>query len=135
VGNIEARLPEEPCLATVALWLEEGDGSVRARNYVNLDVHDGRSMAHAERTRDGYALPFRPGDFIDASWPTPVLGPKGQKFGASGAGWVEYVVTLLEELPAAAVIGMRLVFEAGARTASSRIGWKRLGQPADRCYP
>jgi hypothetical protein len=119
----------------VALWLEEGDGSVRARNYVNLDIHDDRSMAPTERTRDGYAFSFRPGDFTDASWPTPVLGPKGQKFGASGAGWVEYAVALPEELRAAAITGLRLVFEAGARTASSRIGWKRLGQPADRSYP
>src|SRR5207244_395473 len=53
----------------------------------------------------------------------------------SGAGWVEYAVALPEELHAAAVTGLRLVFEAGARTASNRIGWKRIGQPSDRNYP
>jgi hypothetical protein len=134
-GTIEARLPEEPCLVTVAFWLEEGDGAVRARNYVNVDVHDGRPMAGAARTGSGHALSFRPGDFVDASWPTPVLGPKGQKFGASGAGWVEYALALPADLRAAAVTGLRLVFEAGARTARNRIGWKQIGPPSDRSYP
>src|SRR5207302_7581518 len=49
-GVIEARLPEEPCLLTVALWLEAADGAIRARNYVNVDVDDGRPAPAVERT-------------------------------------------------------------------------------------
>jgi hypothetical protein len=134
-GSIETQLPAEPCLLTVTLWLEDGDGSVRARNYVNVDVHDGRPAPGVEQTERGYAVRFRPGDFVDSAWPTPMLGPQGQKFGAGGAGWVEYALPLPDGLDAGAVSGLRLLFEAGARTASSRIGWKRPWQPADQNYP
>jgi hypothetical protein len=134
-GRIEARTPDEPCLLTVALWLEEGDGTVRARNYVNVDVHDGRPAPPVEPMERGVALRFSPGDFTDSSWPTPMLGPKGNKFGGSGAGWVEYALTLPDDLDAGGVTGLRLLFEGAARTASNRIGWKRPWQPADRNYP
>jgi hypothetical protein len=131
---LEARLPEEPCLLTAAVWLENGDGSIRARNYVNVDgfVH---GHGHEHDRSAGYALIFRPGDFADTSWPTPMLGPKGQKFGASGAGWVEYAVPLPHGVHAGAATGLWLLFEAGARTAANRLGWKRIGQPSDRNYP
>jgi hypothetical protein len=134
-GTIEARVPEEPCLLTVAVWLEDGGGSVRARNYVNVDVSDGRPAVGVERTERGVAIRFRPGDFVDSAWPTPMLGPQGQKFGGGGAGWVEYALPVPEELDGAAVSGMRLLFEGAARTASSRIGWKRPWQPVDQHYP
>jgi hypothetical protein len=134
-GAIETRLPDEPCLLTVALWLQEGDGSICARNYVNVDVHGGTPPPNVERTASGYALRFRPGEFLDSSWPTPTLAPRGQKFGAAGAGWVEYAVPLPEGLDAGAVNGMRLVFEGAARTASGRLGWVRPWQAADTNYP
>ncbi len=134
-GGIEARMPDAPCLLTVALWLEEGDGSVRARNFVNVDVYDGRPSPAVERRENGYTLRFLPGDYADSSWPTPVLGSQGQKFGGGGAGWVEYAVELPSGLKAEAVTGLRLLFEAGARTARSRIGWKRAGESQEKSYP
>jgi hypothetical protein len=134
-GTVEARLPEEPGLVTVALWLEDGDGTVRARNYVNIDLHDGHGLPPVESTERGWALRFRPGDFVDSSWPTPMLGPRGSKFGGAGAGWVEYTLALPQDLDPARVTGLQLLFEGAARTASSRLGWKRVGQPSDRSYP
>ncbi len=122
-GEIEVQLPEEPCLVTVALWLEDEAGVVRSRNYVNIDVYAG-ALPAVERTAQGYALRFSPAEFHDTSWPNPRLGPEGSKFGATGAGWVEYAVHLPADLDPAAVRGLRLRFEAGARTARNRIGWK-----------
>jgi hypothetical protein len=134
-GRIEAQLPDEPGLVTVALWLKDGEGSVRARNYVNVDVYDPQAVPEAERTARGYALRFKPGDFSDASWPQPSLGPRAGKFGASGAGWVEYTLALPDDLEAAAVEGLRLVFEAGARTASRRLGWRDRPHGRTGNYP
>ncbi len=34
----EATLPTEISLVTIAFWVEDGEGTVRARNYVNVDV-------------------------------------------------------------------------------------------------
>ncbi len=136
-GGLEARLPDENGLATVAVWLEAGDGSVRARNYVNVDVYDAQAASDVEQTPGGgYALCFKPGDYADSTWPQPMLGQHGQKFGGSNAGWVEYVLPLPAGLDTDAVGGMRLLFEAGARTASNRVGWKRRpGRPPTLNYP
>src|SRR5207244_2914593 len=57
-GAIEARAPDAPCLLTVALWLEDEQGAVRARNYVNVDVSDGSPLPQVERTGRGCALRF-----------------------------------------------------------------------------
>ena len=134
-GAVGVRLPDEPCLATIALWLENGDGTVRARNYVNVDVHSpAEPVAAQERTEHGYALRFGPDDYADSAWPQPMHGPQGGKFGASGAGWVEYELPAPPDLDPDAVRGLRLVFEAGARTASNRIGWKKP-RPGTGHYP
>ena len=122
---IEPRLPAEPCLVTVALWLEDGDGTVRARNYVNVDVYERRP---ASRTWSGSSAAARCVSIRGTS-PIPpgrrrCSGRSGHKFGAGGAGWVEYALPLPEDWTPATVSGMRLLFEASARTASSRIGWK-----------
>jgi hypothetical protein len=55
---------------------------------------------------------------------TPTIARGGEKFGATGAGWVEYTLPLPEGVVPAAVAGLRLRLEAGARTARRRIGWK-----------
>ncbi|MGH2351229.1 MAG: glycoside hydrolase family 2 TIM barrel-domain containing protein, partial [Chloroflexota bacterium] len=133
-GTVETRLPAEPCLVTVALWLEDGAGVVRARTYVNVDVLDlGAAQAsppatagqtESERTENGYALRFRPGDFAETSWVTPTIAKQGAKLGATGAGWVEYALPLPEGFDRRAPSGLRLRFEAAARTARRRIGWK-----------
>jgi len=135
VGLIEARLPGEAALVTVALWLEDADGRVRARNYVNVDVHGEGSAQEVERTPCGYALRFRPSDFSRSSWPQPALGPGGDKFGAGGAGWVEYELALPGELDLGTVRALRLLFEAGACTAWGRLGWKERPYGRTGNYP
>jgi hypothetical protein len=136
-GEIAVTLPGEPCLFTLALFLEDPDGTIRARNYVNVDVTDGKPLPAAERTPDGrgHVLRFSPGDFTESSWPQPVLAKQGAKFGASGAGHVDYEVALPPGLDPARVTGLRVVFEAGARTAQARRGWKRIPHTANTHYP
>jgi hypothetical protein len=142
-GTLELTLPDEEALVTVALWLEDGDGTVRARNYVNVDVHapspslsgssadpvPGRpgmvvTPSAAERTPRGYALRFLPGDFAATSWVTPTIAKGGEKLGATGSGWAEYLLRLPDDFRIEALRGLRLRFEAGSRTARNRIGWK-----------
>ncbi|HEX2036516.1 MAG TPA: glycoside hydrolase family 2 TIM barrel-domain containing protein, partial [Chloroflexota bacterium] len=124
VGGIETPLPAEPCLVTVAFWLEDEHGQVRVRNYVNVDVYSARSEIGAERTPTSQVLRFLPGDFVGSSWLDPRLGPRGSKFGGAGSGWVDYAVVLPDDLDTAAVRRLRLRFEAGARTAHARVDWK-----------
>jgi hypothetical protein len=122
--QIEAVLPGEISLVTIALWLEDGDGTVRARNYVNVDVYSRRLDAQTEESPAGTVLRFVPGDFLGSSWLDPRIGPRGSKFGAQGAGWVDYAVGLPDDFDPGAVRRLRLRFEAGARTAQHRLDWR-----------
>lgn len=133
-GPVDVQLPDEPGLVTVALWLLAPDGKVRARNYVNVDLSSG-SLPAVERTADGFALRLSPADFSDSSWQQPTLGPEGSKFGATGAGWVEYELPLPADLDPARVRGLEVRFEAGARTALTRLGWKDPRHRAIGSYP
>lgn len=135
-GEIAFTLPGEPGLLSVALYLEDDGGIVHARNYVNVDVSTGERLPARERTpAGGHALRLLPADFVESSWPQPVLARNGAKFAGRGAGYVEYSLALPDDLDPARVSGLRLVFEAGARTASSRLGWKREGHSGTSHYP
>jgi hypothetical protein len=142
--DIEVPLPDAPGLVTVALILLDGDGTIRARNYVNVDLYEGEASAQAawmrqaqstEKCNGAYALRFHPGDFLGSSWGDPRIGPRGSKFGASGAGWVDYALTLSPDITLESVKGMRLLFEAGSRTAKSRVDWKDQRHMRERDYP
>ncbi len=134
-GRIEFTCPNTNCLLTVAVWIEDGRGNVRARNYVNVDVFDGQPLAPVTRTPQGYALPFVPGDFVDTSRASPLTGGEGNKYICGGAGWTEYVVALPPDMDIKAVTGLRVRFEAGARSAHNRLGWKRTWQNMATSYP
>ena len=123
-GTIQVHLPDEICLVTVAFWLEDEQGRVRARNYVNVDVYSARGVQSVERRAGGCVLRFMPGDFLGCSWVDARVGPQGSKFGAAGAGWVDYGVNLPEDVDLSAVRRLRLRVEASARTAQNRIDWK-----------
>ena len=134
-GRITVHCPDENGLLTVALWLEDERGNVRARNYVNIDVHDGQPLAPVTRTARGFALRFTPGDYLETSRPNPLVGAEGNKFVCGGSGWIEYAVSLPDGVNAEAVQGLRLMFEAGARTAHNRMGWKRTWRDTGASYP
>ena len=137
-GTVEATLPDEPGLATVALLLVDlVTADVRVRNYVNVELTTGSALPSEERLPNGSGRVFRfsPADFTDSNWPNPRLGSGGAKFGAGGAGWVEYSVPLSGDVDTKAVTGLRLRFEAGARTARSRVGWHDAKYELSTDYP
>ena len=122
VDDLLLTMPEENGLATVALWLVDGDGEIRSRNYVNVEVRGAASPVF-EQSELGAVLRFAAGDFNDCSWPNPFAAPDKSKFSAGGSGWVDYVVPLPAELDTAAVGSLRLLFEAGARAGNSKVDW------------
>ncbi|HET7767943.1 MAG TPA: glycoside hydrolase family 2 TIM barrel-domain containing protein, partial [Chloroflexota bacterium] len=142
-GALSVRLPDFPSLVTVALTVEAPDGAVRARNYVNVDVHaavdESPTLEPAVTTQrlpaGGWALAFAPESFRDCSWPNPIIGQGDAKFGGPGAGWVEYSLALPAEIDLASVSRLRLRFEAGARTARSRLGWPDPAYVKPTDYP
>lgn len=132
VETLHLRLPEEPGLATVALWLRDAAGQVRCRNYVNIEVWSAPAP-RLERQPAGWVLRFAPGDFAATSWPSPLIAPGGGKFAATGAGWVEYHLALPPDLPPADLRALRLRCEASARAGLAKVDWRERAQATD--YP
>jgi hypothetical protein len=128
--------------------VDAADGTVRARNYVNLDVRPRADVLAAGgdldalapetvETETGYAVRFAPEAFADTSWPQPVIGRGQAKFAGAGAGWVEYVLPLPEAVRAAPerVRRLWLRFEAAARNARSRLAWPDYRRVLSTDYP
>lgn len=131
-------------VATVRLWLEDAAGTTRARNYAQLGIgappattEPPSGEAHLPTTVDGAIVTWRPrpAAFADASWPQPRVAPGGEKLGAPGAGWVEYVLAVPGDVTGRTWSRLDITFEAGSRTAMRRRGWhdSRYFQPTD--YP
>ena len=129
---------------TVRLWLADGDGTVRARNYVQRGIgapgattETDASVPHSPVDTHGNIVTWRPrpAAFADASWPEPRVAPDGHKLGAPGSGWVEYALALPEDVHVGTGGSLVVRFEAGSRTALQRRGWHdaRYFQPSD--YP
>jgi hypothetical protein len=130
-GTITAKLPAEPGLVTLALRLVAADGSVIARNYVNIEVW-AAAAAREERLPSGWALRVAPGDYLASTWPVvrPLAG--GGKVGAGGSGSISYAFPWPSELAAPTVRGFRLKLELGAHAAAgrnTRWGGKAAGYP------
>ncbi len=120
LGDLAVALPDEPGLATVALWLLNGE-EIRSRNYVNVEVRDGKQSR--VEMENGWAIRFAPGDYVATSWPQPGVTPSGSKFSATGSGWVEYEIALPEGVHTSAIGGGRLLVELSARAGNAKVDW------------
>jgi hypothetical protein len=141
LGDLAITLPTEAGLATVALWLEDEQGIVRSRNYINVLVR-AEAAPLMETLPNGWAIRFAPGQFSHSTWPQPFTAPDGAKFSATGSGWVEYEVSLPAAINRSAVRQLRLRFEAAARAGMAKVDWPErtygLNYPqteADKKFP
>lgn len=146
VETVQVSVPERwpGGLLTVRLWLTDGGGNVRARNYTQRGISslptttrmaDGVAHAPVATTANTVTWRPRPGAFSDASWPEPRVAPDAQKLGGPGAGWVEYTLAAPTAIPLSDHASLVVRFEAGSRSALQRRGWPdtRYFQPTD--YP
>lgn len=123
-GTLSVELPDENGLATVALWLEDGAGEIRSRNYVNVEVR-GAANPPIEKRDDGWAFRWDPGLVTQTGyeWPTPFMESTGAKFAATGVGWVDYEIDLPDDLAISDVTELRCLFEAGSKAGGAKIDW------------
>ena len=133
---ITVAMPQEVGVGTLALKLVTASGETVVRNFINFDVFDVRhELPEHEQNGNRHYLRFEPGDYVASSWAQPALGPRHGKFGSGGSGWVDYEVSLPDGLQAADVTNIKLIFEAGSRTAGRRLGWKRPWSHGSNNYP
>ena len=127
LDELRLEMPDECGLATVALWLEDEAGEVRCRNYVNVEVR-AEPAPKLGRVAEGWALRFAPGAPSRSSWSNLDVGPGQAKLAVLGDGWVEYDLSLPQELDLQHLRCIRLRFEAGARAGWAKVDWPRRMQ-------
>ena len=132
--ELRMEMPNQPGLATIALWLEDDNEGIRCRNYVNVEVR-GEAAASAEQNGSQWIMRFAPGDFsaISESWPMPYVGPGGCKFSAQGRGWIEYEVALPEGVEASKISQLNLLCEMSSRAGHAKLDWPGAWRSTD--YP
>jgi len=125
-------LPDEQCIGTLTVWLEDESGQRLAANYINFDVYDEpapRVEVHDAKT---CSLRFSPGEYHKFQWDkfTPVMADKA--FGY-GAGCFEYQLAMPEGIDVNALEEIELIFEAAAKADGEKVDWPSRRKPVD--YP
>jgi hypothetical protein len=132
LGSVEVRLPEEPCLGTLAFWLEDGEGGRLAVNYVNVDVQG--EVAAAEKIHAGaVVLRFSPDDYSRAQWSGRTSAEGKGKAAGCGAGYFEYRLRLPESIAPAQIETLEVVFEGAAKADDEKLDWP--ARRKDQDYP
>jgi len=141
VDTLHISLPQERCLGTLRLRVEDSRGRVLAKNYVNVDVTGG-SLPRQEKCSDSQiAVRFLPSDFTKQKWEDFENDPRalGSKIAGLGSGFVTYEIPVPAGVSLQKVKKMELLFEGAARAGSVKVNarfekypWTRF-KPAD--YP
>jgi hypothetical protein len=133
VGHLEQRLPEEPGLAVAAIEVHGPQGIV-ARNYQTVEVYDVFAPPPpVQRVADGWALTWTPAHFSQSTFAQPGTAPQGEKLTVRGPGVVSFTLPLPQGLEPAQARAGRLIFEAAAASAQSRLDWRQKARGDD--YP
>ncbi len=137
LGQVHVTLPGEPGLATVRVRVEDAEGRLWARNYVNLDVYADSVSSQEQLTDNWLAVRFKPGDTVEARWDSLVspAEAKGQKVAGLGCGFFVYHVRLPSAVREQDVSEIRLLFEGAARAGLAKVDARFPGAVWSRKKP
>lgn len=119
VHQLELTMPDvHAAVGTLHVWATDSTGTVVARNFINFE-HFVEGSAAVESSDSGrIRINYAPGSVSKSSWNEPTTSK--QLFSAVGSGYVEYEIPLPEELGAADVAEMELIFEASSFYGGAR---------------
>ncbi|MBN1350348.1 beta galactosidase jelly roll domain-containing protein [candidate division KSB1 bacterium] len=123
VHTLTFKLPNELFSGTVAVWVEDENREVVARNYVNVFVYDQPTEPVEYLSNQAALLRFKPGDYADAQWDELIHPPesRGEKVSGLGSGYFEYHLQLPEQIAADRVNRVELLFEGAARGGHAKV--------------
>ena len=137
LDTLKIRLPNERCLGTLRLWVEDTQGNVLAKNYLNVDVTDG-SLSRQEKLSDSrIAVRFSPSDFTQQKWDRFENDPRalGSKIAGLGNGFVTYTIQLPAAVSHRKIEKLELLFEGAARAGSTKVNARFESYPWPRNKP
>ena len=119
VHKLELTMPDvHPAVGTLHVWVTDHTGTVAARNFINFE-HFVEGSAAVESSDSGrIRINYAPGSVSKSSWAEPTSSE--QLFSAVESGYVEYEISLPEELDGADVAEMELIFEASSFYGGAR---------------
>lgn len=132
LGTIEVTLPDEPCLATLAVWLRGRRGMTVAVNYINVDVVG--EVPVVEKIHPGTLLArFHPEEFAGSSWSGKTLPPGHGKAGGTGVGFLEYHLRFPAGIHPRQMESVEVVFEGASKADEEKLDWPSRRRESD--YP
>ena len=119
VHKLELTMPDvHPAVGTLHVWVTDHTGTVAARNFINFE-HFVKAIPAIESDDSGTVrLNYTPGNISESSWDEPTRNE--QLFSAVESGYVEYEISLPEELGGTDVAEMELIFEASSFYGGAR---------------
>ena len=119
VHKLELTMPDvHPAVGTLHVWVTDHTGTVVARNFINFE-HFVQAMPAIESDDSGTVrLNYTPGNISESSWDETTSSE--QLFSAVESGYVEYEISLPEEIGAADAAEMELIFEASSFYGGAR---------------
>ncbi|MCG9127410.1 glycoside hydrolase family 2 [Candidatus Poribacteria bacterium] len=113
VHQLEITIPEvNSSVGTLHVWVSDDSGAVVARNYINFEIY-------LEDSSGLTSLSHLPGDISTSKWDAGSEITE-QRLTAQGAGYVEYQVSLPDDVIREEITKMELVFEASSSNGGSR---------------
>ena len=113
VHQLELTIPDiNAAVGTLHVWVSDETGAVVARNYINFEIF-------LEDTSGLTSLGHLPGDIAASKWDSASEVTE-QRLTAQGAGYVEYQMSLPNDINPDDISKMELVFEASSSNGGSR---------------
>ncbi len=116
---LEVALPDTPSVAVLAVWLQDAEGKVVARNFSTFVVRDGQQARQETLARGNENLRIAraaPNDFTQAEWSVKQWNVfDGLKVNGAGKGFFEYRIAWPEGLQPENVRNARFLAELGAK--------------------
>jgi hypothetical protein len=113
VHQLEITIPEvNSSVGTLHVWVSDDTGAVVARNYINFEIY-------LEDASGLTSLSHLPGDISVSKWDAGSEITE-HRLTAQGTGYVEYQVSLPDDVIRDEITKMELVFEASSSNGGSR---------------
>jgi len=135
VHTLKLNLPDEPSVATLALWVEGARGTVLARNYINIDIYreqPPRSEFPDEKT---CILRFNPGDYVDSEWEKDWPAQYPDKISGLGSGKLLYELNVPDGIDLSFLRSIEILFEGASRAGLAKVDARMADLPWSRKKP
>jgi hypothetical protein len=134
LGAIPVDMPGEPALACLRAWIQNPRGGMEPvhRNFTHWLVGTPEQAPPVDTLGARIALRVKPTDISATSYPlTDLLGADANAFGGSGAGWIEYTISVPERIAIADIRALGLIFEAAGWPTDNKLDWPARPHPDD----